>query len=232
MWTGAGRGADSRSVRRTLPLLRLDAGWLFLLAGISLVLAAAIIPSGRELHGLEEQLASLRRQEQANYGVLGAYARFVQDLEDRDPALLRRLAAAQLNMIPRGETPLLMASTVNASVAQWVESTVEMEPEQHEPIPDTLLSRWTEGGRRLWAIGAGAFMIFIGLMIAPAPTRRPGALADSTSDPVSHEAAIADAGTAVEPSSDPSPAPEPPAAECGTWSSDQEEAERIGSPSE
>jgi len=180
-------------VRRTLPLIRLDPGWLFVLAGLALVLTAAVIPSGRERRALEAQATELKRQEAANFAVLGAYAQFVQELEDRDPALLRRLAAAQLNMIPKGETPVLMASTVNASVPEWVESTVEIPTSESEPIPDTLLARWTEGSRRLWAIGAGAFMVFVGLLLSPiAATRR---------------------------------APEAP-------ETAEEEAERIGSPSE
>ncbi len=171
-------------------MIRLDPGWLFLLAGLSLVLAAAVIPSGRELHDLEEQLAELRHAEQSNFEVLAAYARFAQDLDDRDPALIRRLAAAQLNMMPRGETPILMASSVSASVSDWVEATVERPPYRAAPPADTLLTRWTEGQRRLWAIGAGAFMVFIGLLLSPIAARPAPA---SGSPAVDEEAERADA---------------------------------------
>jgi len=159
-------------VKSTRPLIRIDPGWLFVLAGLSLVLAATIVPSGRQLHDLRMQLEELRHAERENFALMGAYDRFVSDLDDRDPALVRRLAASQLNVIPRGETPILMASTVYSSVPEWIEATVERE--RFAPIepPDTLLARWTEGRGRLWAIGAGGFFVFAGLLIGPSSTRR------------------------------------------------------------
>ncbi len=34
-----------------------------------------------------------------------------------------------------------------------------------DPYPDTLLARWTLGPMRLWIIGAGAFSVFVGLVL-------------------------------------------------------------------
>lgn len=168
-----------------------------MIAGLALVLAAAVIPSNREMHGLSTQLKELQDIERTNFAVLGSYARLLQDLEDGEPALIRRLAASQLNVIPKGETPLLMASTVNASVSDWVESTVEAEPYRPDPVPDTLLARWTEGSRRLWAIGAGAFLVFVGLLLTPGASRVDGAdaatlEADEASLPAEEETAEVD----------------------------------------
>lgn len=164
--------ADGGRVEPSRPLFRPDAGWLFLVAGLALVLAAAIIPSERQLHELRTQLDELKHAERTNFAIMGAYARFVDDLDDRDPSLLRRLAASQLNVIPRDETPLLMASTVNASVPEWIEATVEVEPFKAPPPADTVLARWTEGRGRLWAIGAGGMLVFMGLLLGPSGARR------------------------------------------------------------
>lgn len=138
---------------------------------MALVLAATVIPSERQLHELRTQLDELRHAERNNFAIMGAYARFVNDLEEHDPSLVRRLAASQLNVIPRGETPLLMASSVNASVPEWIEATVELEPFQAPPPPDTLLARLTEGRGRLWAIGVGGFFVFAGLLFGPGGRR-------------------------------------------------------------
>lgn len=159
-------------MERSRPLFRVDPGWLFVLAGLALVLAAAVIPSERQLHELRVQLEELQHAERSNFAILGAYEGFLGDLDDRDPALLKRLAASQLNLIPQGETPLLMASTVNASVPEWIEATVEVEPFRASPPPDTLLAQWTDGRKRLWSIGAGGFLVFMGLLIGTGSDRR------------------------------------------------------------
>lgn len=171
-WARPLSAADGAAVKPSRPLFRLDAGWLFVLSGLGLVLAAAIIPSERQLHDLRTQLDELRHVERNNFAIMGAYSRFVSDLDDHDPSLVRRLAASQLNVIPTGETPLLMASSVNSSVPEWIEATVEMEPFRAPPPPDTLLTRWTEGRGRLWAIGAGGFLVFAGLLLGPTHSRR------------------------------------------------------------
>lgn len=165
-------------MRATRPLVRPDPGWLFLLAGLALVLSAAVIPSSREMHALATQLEELRQVERMNDAVRSAFERLLRELEEGDPALLRRLAASQLNVIPKGETPILMASSANAGVAEWVESAVEAEPFVADPPPHTLLAQWTEGRNRLWSIGAGVFLVFVGLLLTPtaAPAGAGGAL--------------------------------------------------------
>lgn len=168
-------------VKPSQPLFRFDAGWLFVAAGLVLILAAAVVPSERQLHSLRSQLDELRHAQRSNDAIISAYARFVSDLDGRDPSLVRRLAASQLNVIPRGETPLLMASSVNASTSEWIEATADLEPFRAPPPPDTLLARWTSGRGRLWAIGAGGFLVFAGLMIGatPAAARRGGSTGES-----------------------------------------------------
>lgn len=159
-------------MRTTGPLFRFDGGWLFVIAGLGLILSAATIPSEQKLHELRTQLEGLRHTERNNFAVMGSYARFVSDFDDHDPSLIRRLAASQLNVIPRDETPLLMASSVNASVSDWIEATAELDSFEVPPPRDSLLSRWIEGRGRLWAIGAGGFLVFAGLLVGPGALKR------------------------------------------------------------
>ncbi len=158
-------------MERSRPLFRFDAGWLFVLAGLALVGTGAVTSSQRDRHELKQQLEELRHAERANFKLLEAYDRFTQDLEAGDPSLVRRLAAGQLNVMPKAEAPILMATSVNAPVSEWIDASVEVEPFEPEPVPDTLLARLTDGPRRLWALGAGAFLVFVGLVLTPAETR-------------------------------------------------------------
>lgn len=147
------------------PLFRVDPGWPFLVAGLLLIAASAVVPEAEKVHGMRTQLAHLEHIESHNFTRMQACSRFVDDLNSNDPGLLRRLAASQLNLMPKGERPLLMASSIGATPTDWIEASVPMPPFEPAPYPDTLLSRWTLGPMRLWVIGAGAFAVFVGLVL-------------------------------------------------------------------
>ncbi|MFM7807553.1 MAG: hypothetical protein ACKPEA_06430, partial [Planctomycetota bacterium] len=87
-------------MRRTAPLFRFDPGWLFTLAGLAVMVVSALLPAERDLHELRQQMAALEVREAWNEQRLAAYDRFMRDLGERDPALIRRLAASQLNLMP------------------------------------------------------------------------------------------------------------------------------------
>ena len=124
---------------------------------------SALLPAQHDLAILNEQLAKLEHQEKVNQKRIGAYAQFLVELKSHDPALLTRLAASQLNLMPKGEEPVLMATSMEHTVSDWIEATVP--PQAFEPslVPDTLLTRLASGQRRLWLMGGGALIVFIGL---------------------------------------------------------------------
>lgn len=166
--------ADDGGMSRTAPLFRFDPGWLFTLAGLVVMVASALLPAERDLHELRQQLAALEFREAYNTQRLQAYDRFMKELAARDPALLRRLAASQLNLMPDDVEPLLMATSIESTVSDWIEATVPLESFQPTPPPDTLLTRLAEGPRRLWLMGGGAAVVFLGLVmgfsVSPRPT--------------------------------------------------------------
>ncbi|MSR45003.1 MAG: hypothetical protein EXS15_06595 [Phycisphaerales bacterium] len=154
-------------MRVSLPFFNPDPGWLFLVAGIALIVSAAVIPEADKVHEMRGQLQTIRFAEQHNFARMEACSRFLDDLKAGDHGLVRRLAASQLNLMPRGETALLIATSIDATPSDWIEASVTPPVYEPEPYPDTLLSRWTLGPQRLWVIAVGAFSIFLGLILGP-----------------------------------------------------------------
>jgi hypothetical protein len=160
------------AMRRTAdPLARLDPGWLFVIAGLVMCAAAITVPAQSDLLQLRRQLAVLRDEETLLAARLRAHAAFLDDLCEAEPALVRRLAAAQLNLVPEGERPVLMVRSTSASVGDWIESTVRELPIERSERPASLLSRLTEGRQRLWVLGGSVFCVFVGLLLGPATSR-------------------------------------------------------------
>ncbi|MCE9618672.1 MAG: septum formation initiator family protein [Planctomycetes bacterium] len=145
------------------PLFRFDPGWLFTIAGLAIMVVSALLPAQHDVAVLKEQLARLEQEEKVNLKRIDSYKQFLAELKSKNPSLLTRLAASQLNLMPEGEAPVLMATSMEHTVSDWIEATVP--PEAFEPnlIPDTLLTRLASGQRRLWLMGGGALIVFIGL---------------------------------------------------------------------
>ena len=152
-----------RGMSSLRPLFRFDPGWLFTVAGLTLLVISALLPAQQDLANLTEQLAKLEHQEKVNQKRIGAYAQFLVELKAKDPSLLTRLAASQLNLMPKGEAPVLVATSMEHTVSDWIEATVPPEAFEPDLVPDTLLTRLASGQRRLWLMGGGALIVFIGL---------------------------------------------------------------------
>lgn len=160
-------------MRRTAPLFQIDPGWLFTIAGLAVMVSAALLPAELDLHDLRQQRAAIAARENWNRERLAAYDRFLSELDRGDPSLLRRLAASQLNLMPKGEQPLLMATSIEHTVSDWIEATVPAMEFQPQPAPDTLLARLAEGQRRLWLMAGGAMSVFLGIVLGFGVSARP-----------------------------------------------------------
>jgi hypothetical protein len=167
--------AEGLPVRQAFrPLFQLDPGWPFVLAGLALLVAAILIPAQRELHELRVEARKAEVQENRTYARLMAYDRFLSDLRAGDSQLVRRLAIAQLNLVPKGEESLLLTPGMNQTVAQWIDESVPSLDEAIARIdaetpayPDTLLARFALGPNRLWLIAGAVFLLFVGLLLSP-----------------------------------------------------------------
>jgi hypothetical protein len=176
------------AVAKPTPLFRIDPGWPFVIAGLLLLVAGVLIPAQRDLQELRNTLEIHRALEDQSIRQLAAYDRFLNDLEHGDEQLVGRLAASQLNLMPKDERSMLLVPTLNATVTQWIEDSEPAILPNPPAYPDTLLSRLATGPRRLWVLACGAFLVFVGLMLSPsAPSSRRGAARAATEpspDPV------------------------------------------------
>jgi hypothetical protein len=150
---------------RLVPRIRIGAGWLYVLAGVGLCAAGILVPARSDLDHLRRQRDRLADEKAIAQERVEAYESFLRLLEADDPALIRRLAAAQLNLVPDGDTPVLMAASRTATVTDWIDGNVRARPNAAPPPRDTMLSRLVGGPGRLWVLAAGVVVVFVGLLL-------------------------------------------------------------------
>lgn len=151
----------------------IDAGWLFLLAGIALIGSTILIPAADDLAKArwERERAKVweaRRQER-----IENYKSYLNALERAEPQLVQSLAASELNLIPEGKEILDGMSPIQADSTTIFAA---LEPKDikwaDRPLPESLLYSWTTDDRkRLWLIVGGAVCCLIGLLPS-GPERR------------------------------------------------------------
>lgn len=159
-------------MRATRPLFRFDSGWLFIIAGLAVCAAGVLLPAQADLRALEDQLRLLQDEEARAYQRLAAHAEFIDQIDRHEPAIIKRLAATQLNLVPEGDKPVLLAAGETAPVTEWIDNTVVTDIRPGHVEPASTLSAWAIGPKRLWLFGGGIMAVFIGLLISPEPARR------------------------------------------------------------
>lgn len=151
----------------------IDPGWLFVIAGIVLLLATVLIPAAEQLRRANWQrdralLVEKHRQER-----LTRYRDFVAALERGERSLVLALAASQLNQVPADRVPIGVGTRsgytdINAGSASIFPN---LEPDPIE-LPafqhfDSTLSRMvTDDKTRPWIIVVGAVLVFVGVLPA------------------------------------------------------------------
>lgn len=143
----------------------IDGGWLFILAGLAVCAATLLIPAQQDLHSVTLQRAQLQAHSLASTRRMAAYDTVLDGLQQQDPVVMKRLASNQLNLLPEGETPILMdASATDGSLDAWVQKTTWQDPAPEPLARDTVLARLSSGPYRTVMIAAGIFCIFLGLL--------------------------------------------------------------------
>ena len=134
-------------------------------------MAGILLPAQRNLENLQRQGARLHHEESVVQAQLSAREALLRDLDRSEPALIRRLAASQLNLVPEDEEPVLVSSTLNDDIISWVDATVETTPIAQIASAESTLSRIMSGRHRLWFLTAGVVSAFVGLLLDPSLTR-------------------------------------------------------------
>ena len=152
----------------------MDPGWLFVAAGLTLCVAGVLIPAQQSLADLTGQLTRIEHLQAVGRDGIEAHEKFLDRLRQRDPAVFRRLAAAHLNLMPAGDTLLLVANSSRATVTDWIGRSVASGTVTAAPPARTWLTRLTAGTRRLWVLGFGVLVVFVGLLVDGRPSAMTG----------------------------------------------------------
>lgn len=155
-------------------LIRLDAGWLFLIPGAVLLGAAMLLPAGDALADARLQRDRMLAIEQHRLERLGRYEEYLRLLESADPVLYQSLAAQQLGLVPNDRRALATADAgrvTNASVFPALEPPPLVLPDRRR-IDSTLQELASDSRGRLILIASAAICLFLGLL--PPAKRRAG----------------------------------------------------------
>ena len=151
------------------PLIRIDAGWPFLLTGIGILAATVLIPAQHDLEIVRWQRDRAVAIEQHRMDRLERYGTYLAALERNDETVMLSLAASQLNKSPAVRIPLdtrTDPSRTSASVFPELEPGPVKLPEKPAITErSSLLSRWAiDDTLRLWMLAAGMLCVLVGVL--------------------------------------------------------------------
>lgn len=162
------------SQNATAPLIRIDAGWLFVLAGLGLLASTVLIPAIDDLEEARWQRDRALAIEAHRIERLERYGAYLDALMRGEEAVVLSLAAEQLNRVPAGREPLTPVQDParrSASVFPALEPPPLNVPPRVKP--DSLLSRLAMGeSSRLAMLVVGAMCVLVGVL--PPATRPAG----------------------------------------------------------
>jgi hypothetical protein len=163
--------------RRLRPLF--DPGWLFLIAGLALLAATALITAQKEVAQARWLRDRVLAAESHRGERLARYEEYMGALESRNPTLVESLAGSQLNQIPSERAAIpgtVRDHTSDAGVFAALEPPALRLPSQRSV--DSMLSKLvTNDATRMWMLAASALLILIGLLPPSRGWSRSGVLA-------------------------------------------------------
>ncbi|MBX3358374.1 MAG: hypothetical protein KF745_08095 [Phycisphaeraceae bacterium] len=157
---------------RAQPLIRFDAGWLFLIAGLCILGATVLIPAFDDLAEARWQRDRAIAIEEHRLQRLERYGQYLDAVQRGEESVVLALAAEQLNKVPAGWRPLLPVvepGLRGASVFPALEPPALRIPARERS--ESTLAKLAMGDRsRLWLLIGGGVCVLIGLL---PPSSRP-----------------------------------------------------------
>ncbi|HAW95632.1 MAG TPA: hypothetical protein DCX60_05095 [Phycisphaerales bacterium] len=152
-------------------LARFDHGWPWLLAGLLFMISAGVFPSEERLERERASVEILKAQRVQALQTVDAYETFLDGIDAGDETVIRRLAAAQLGLMPRGDELLERLTGLQEPPTRWIERSVVSERSTNSPpavgrpfVNDSILASILSGEGRVWLFGGAILAIFIGLL--------------------------------------------------------------------
>ena len=145
---------------------RMDAGWLFVLAGLALLSATWLIPALDGLARAERERDVARSVASWHGERLRRYSDFLSSIDAADPAVLRSLAATQLNLAPTASEAIAVLDEPgvdSASVFDRLTPTFEMPPTS-DPRRSALGDVARDPSGQRWLFAGGVMLTLIGLV--------------------------------------------------------------------
>lgn len=151
------------------PLIRLDPGWLFLIAGLAIVACTVLIPADADLEAARWERNKALAIERHRLARLDRYGQFLAAVLKGDEDVALSLTATQLNLSPADRIPLMVAPeplAVSASPFPSLEPPpLELPPPPGAEHPPSMLARLATSDRhRLWLISGGVLCVLIGVL--------------------------------------------------------------------
>ncbi len=185
--------APVRGSRRSLRSSLSDPGWPFVLAGLVILAAWALIPAAADRDELREQLRFLEERRAVAAAQTAEHRRTIEHLaravaappdeagrlEPADQETLRRLSLALLRRMPAGQSEMVVDGQVPPPLVErlvpWDDAATEATSGDRPTSPGAAgpaerpsrLERLVSGPGRLWVAGVAVFSVFAGLLLGP-----------------------------------------------------------------
>ncbi|MEE2972280.1 MAG: hypothetical protein VX672_04070 [Planctomycetota bacterium] len=152
-------------------MIQIDSGWPFLLAGLAMLAAIALVPQQMAVEDAEATLWEAQEHERLLLARIDAAKSMKQDLVDQKPDLMHRLAMRRPPQKPIGTTVLVRQSRLRSVPELFEEVVDESFVPGRVPRPatgSTMLASLVGSGLRLWLVAGSAVAIFMGLILGGA----------------------------------------------------------------
>lgn len=144
----------------------IDAGWLYLIAGLLLMAAVVLIPARHDLDRAMWRRDRVLAAEMHRLDRLTRHEMYLEAVHNRDRTVLNQLAVRQLGLAPAGSEVILLTDH-EADLTASVFASIEPEPVDlpEGPAVESVLGRLaTDERARLWLLAGASVLVLVGLL--------------------------------------------------------------------
>ncbi len=144
-----------------------------LLAGLLVLAAAMLVPAWRDVEQVTYERQRLAAEVDLATRRLDRTQAVREAMQQGDAVIQDRLVAWQLNLLPSGETAIAREMHPGG-VLGWIDDGLAPAPVARSPVPPTPLEVLVSGSGRLWVLGVGTLLTFVGVVGVGGQARQGG----------------------------------------------------------